>query len=135
MPGEDVYQLLTVEQIVQDYPDVFKSELGSFPGKVHLEVDENATPVVAPTRRIPVALKEKFKDELDRLENLGVIAKVDEPTPWVSSVVVATKKNGALRVCIDPKPLNEALKRERYQLPVLDYLLPELSISQSIFNS
>ena len=125
--GESINQLLTVEQIVNDFPAVFKSELGSFPGEVHLEVDENATPVVAPTRRIPVALREKFKDELDRLEDLNVIAKVDEPTPWVSSVVVATKKNGALRVCIDPKPLNEALKRERYQLPVIDDLLPELS--------
>jgi len=124
---ESVNQLLTVEKIVEEYPEVFKSELGSFPGPVHLEVEEDATPVVAPTRRIPVALKDKFKDELDRLENLGVIVKVDEPTPWVSSVVVATKKNGNLRICIDPKPLNEALRRERYQLPVLDDLLPELS--------
>ena len=37
------------------------------------------------------------------------------------------KKSGALRVCIDPKPLNEALKRERYQIPVIDDLLPDLS--------
>lgn len=125
--GEKVNQLLTIEKIVQEFPEVFKKEIGSFPGEVNLKVDENTTPVVAPTRRIPVALKDKFKEELDRLEGLGVISKVDEPTPWVSSVVVATKKSGALRVCIDPKPLNEALKRERYQLPVLDDLLPELS--------
>ena len=74
-----------------------------------------------------MALKEQFKEELDRLETLGVIARVDKPTPWVSSVVVATKKSGALRVSIDPKPLNAALKRERYHLPVLDDLLPELA--------
>ena len=122
-----VNQLLTVEDIVQKYPEIFEVELGSFPGEVHLEVDENVRPTVAPTRRIPTALKEKFKEELDRLEELGVIAKVDKPTPWVSSVVVATKKSGALRVCIDPKELNTALKRERYQLPVLDDILPELS--------
>ena len=49
---------------------------------------------------------------------------VDKPTPWVSSVVVATKKSGALRICIDPRPLNAALKRERYQFPIRDDMMP-----------
>ena len=122
-----VNQLLTADQLVTQYPDVFKSQLGCFPGVMHLEVDENVQPVVTPTRRIPTALKEKFRHEIKRLEDLGVIAPVEKPTPWVSSVVVATKKSGALRVCTDPRPLNEALKRERYQLPVLDDILPELA--------
>ena len=123
----NVSQLATLEGIVKQYPEVFSKPLGSFPGKVKLVVDEDAKPVITPTRRVPTALKEKFKDELDRLEALGVIEKVEKPTPWVSSVVVTTKTSGALRVCIDPKPLNAALKRERYQLPVLDDLLPELA--------
>lgn len=58
---------------------------------------------------------------------LGVLAQVEEPTPWVSSLAVATKKSGALRICIDPKHLNAALKREAYQLPILDDMLPELA--------
>ena len=36
------------------------------------------------------------------------------------------KPNGKLRICIDPQPLNAALKREHYRLPVLDDVLPEL---------
>ena len=123
----NVNQLLTVEEILKQYPEVFGTQLGSFPGNVRLEVDENVKPVITPTRRVPIALKEQFKEELDRLETLGVIARVDKPTPWVTSVVVATKKSGTLRVCIDPKPLNAALKRERYHLPVMDDLLPELA--------
>jgi hypothetical protein len=109
----NVNQLLTVEEILKQYPEVFGTQLGSFPGNVRLEVNENVKPVITPTRRVPTALKEQFKEELDRLETLGVIARVDKPTPWVSSVVVTMKKSGALRVCIDPKPLNAALKRER----------------------
>ena len=58
---------------------------------------------------------------------MEVIAPINEPTPWVSSLAVAVKKSGALRICIDPRPLNTTLKRERYQLPVLDDILPELS--------
>jgi hypothetical protein len=37
------------------------------------------------------------------------------------------KKSGSLRICIDPKPLNAALKREHYQIPVIDDLLPDLT--------
>ena len=41
--------------------------------------------------------------------------------------MVTTKKSGALRVCLDPRLLNKALKRETYQMPVLDEILPELA--------
>ena len=37
------------------------------------------------------------------------------------------KSNGKTRLCIDPKQLNQALKRNHYPLPVIDDLLPELS--------
>ena len=70
---------------------------------------------------------EKFKEELKRLEGLKVIASVEEPTEWVSQIAVAVKKSGELRLCIDPKPLNVALKREHYQIPVIDDLLPDLT--------
>lgn len=72
-------------------------------------------------------MKPKLKTELDRLTDLGVIAPVDEPTDWVSNIVIATKSSGDLRVCIDPKELNKALKRERYPIPVIDDVLPELA--------
>jgi hypothetical protein len=72
-------------------------------------------------------VRDQFKVELQRLEKLGVITPVEESTEWVSQIVVAMKKSGALRICIDPKSLNEALKRERYQIPVIDDLLPALS--------
>ena len=74
-----------------------------------------------------MSVREKFKEELQRLERLKVITPVDEPTEWVSEIVVAVKKSGELRVCIDPRPLNTVLKRERYQIPVIDDLLPDLT--------
>ena len=57
---------------------------------------------------------------------MNVIAQVEEPTDWVSNVVVARKKNGYLRISIDPYALTKAMKREIYQLPTLDDILPEL---------
>ena len=42
-----------------------------------------------------------MKAELDHLVSLGVLTPADEPTPWVSQLVITMKKSGALRVCID----------------------------------
>ena len=42
-------------------------------------------------------------------------------------MVVTEKLNGKLRVCIDPKHLNKALKRSHYPLPVIEDILPELT--------
>ena len=110
------------------YPDVFNKDLGTLPGMVHLQVDPECRPVLLRARKVPVSMKEKFKEELQRLENLNVISPVDEPTELVSQIVVALKKSGELRVSTDPKPLNTALKREQhYQIPVIDDLLPDLT--------
>lgn len=47
--------------------------------------------------------------------SIGVIAEVSEPSDWVSTMVVTTKKNKEhLRVCINPKDLSTAIKRPHY---------------------
>lgn len=54
----------------------------------------------------------------------GVIVPVDELTDWVSQMSVAEKKSG-ICICIDSRPLNEALKRKHY--PTFKDVPPELS--------
>ncbi len=49
---------------------------------------------------------------------------VECSTDWISAMVVVQKQNGKPRVCIDPKPLNTALKRSHFPLPTI---LPDLS--------
>ena len=51
---------LNKEQVLTDFADIFKG-LGRMEGKLHLEVDDSVFPVVMPPRRVPVALKGKFK--------------------------------------------------------------------------
>ena len=116
---------LSKEQVLTDFGDIFKG-LGKMDGRLHLELNESVSPVKMPPRRVPVALKGKFKEEIDRLVSVGVLEKVEEPTKWVSSAVVTAKANGKVRVCIDPRPLNEALSRSHFPLPVIDDILPKL---------
>ena len=117
--NEPQVKQITAEELLKQYSHVFDHPLGTLPGEVHLEVDSSAIPVITPTRRVPTALKDDLKKELNRYVGQEILAPVEEPTPWVSSLAVATKKSYAPRVCINPRPLNEALKRETFQIPIL----------------
>ena len=110
--------------------DVFDGTLGKFQGLQHLEVDPQAKPVIMPDRRTPIAIRLQLKEELDKMVKVGVIAPVTKPTPWVSKIVVNKKKQGGLRICIDPPELNKALRRERYTMPVLEDVIHDLSKSK-----
>ena len=104
------------QQFFEKYSDCFKG-LGCLPNVVNIELVADAVPVVEHCRKVPFALYDKFKGELERMENLGVIRKVEKPTEWVNSFVLVTKPNGKLRVCLDPRSLNDAIKREHFKLP------------------
>lgn len=112
---------------VQQFPDAFKGTPGVLPGKkVHLTTVDEAVPVIRCARTLPESRKEVVKAELQRLVDTEMLVPVDEPTDWVSQMSVAEKKSG-IRICLDPRPLNEVLKREHYKLPILEDVLPELA--------
>ena len=67
------------------------------------------------------------EQELTRMESMGVISKVDEPTPWCAGMVVVPKKSGNIRICVDLKPLNESILREVHPLPKVDETLAQLT--------
>ena len=115
----------TKDAVMTEYSDVFGEELRRMEGKVHLESDPNVAPTVTPPRRVPVALKEKLKNELGQLTQRKVISLIQEPTDWVSSMIAAKKPDGNIRLCNDPHHLNLTLSH--YPLPVIEEFLPELS--------
>lgn len=115
-----------VDPIINRYNDVFEGQ-GKLAGTLHLETDKDVPPVQIPPRRLPLTKKTKVKDELSRLVDIGMITPVVEPTDWISPMLPITKKNGSIRLCIDPKPLNKALKRNHYPLPTIEDILPEIA--------
>ena len=64
------------------------------------------------------------------MEELGVIARVTEPTDWCSGMVVVPKGDGKVRICVDLTRLNESVRRERHPLPAIDPILAQLSRAQ-----
>lgn len=101
-----------------EYEDVFKG-LGCIAKNYKIHLKDDVKPVIHAPRKVPVSLREKLHQELQRCEKMGVIEKISEPTEWVNSLVLVPKANGTVRICIDPKDLNQAIKRQQYPLPTI----------------
>ncbi|KAL5468831.1 hypothetical protein EMCRGX_G029953 [Ephydatia muelleri] len=111
---------------IQQFKDVF-SGLGCLKQPYHIKVDPTVKPVISPPRNQPVTIRDRLKTELNKMESMGVIVAVEEPTDWVNSLVVVEKpKTKQLRICLDPRPLNKAIMREHFQLPTLDDIASRL---------
>ncbi|XP_058827049.1 uncharacterized protein K02A2.6-like [Topomyia yanbarensis] len=116
------------QDIVKQHEEVFHG-IGKFSGTVSLEVSPDITPSIQPPRRVPIAMREKLKEELKNLECDGVIVKETQHTDWVSNIVLVKRKeqkSESVRICLDPIPLNKALKRPHLQFTTIDEILPEL---------
>ena len=112
--------LISTDQLIQRYPLVFGEGVGQLEGKYHIRVDTSVNPVQHAPRRVPVPLREVLRKTLEDLTRQSIIAPVQKPTPWVNSMVVVPKKNGTLRICLDPRDLNQAIRREHYPLPTIE---------------
>ncbi|MCG8094404.1 MAG: DDE-type integrase/transposase/recombinase [Candidatus Thiodiazotropha endolucinida] len=115
------------EKLVKQYSGLFEG-IGKLKNRqIKLHIDDSVPPVAQHHRRIPFHLREKVEKELERLEKLDIIEKVDGPTDWVSPIVVAPKKNGEIRICVDMRKANEAIKRERHITPTIDDITSKLN--------
>ena len=102
-------------------------EIGKLPGVHQITIDPTVPPVVHPPRKLPIARKEKLNTELRGMVKMGIIKPVHEPTDRVNSLVVVEKPNGKLRICLDPKDLNKAIKRHHFHLPTTEEILASMS--------
>ncbi len=107
-----------IETVSDDTLSKYADSFGCITDIVHhIQIDPEHEPIVHPPRKVPVTIWSKVKEELQRMERLEVIERVHEPTDWVNSMV---KPNGKLRICIDPKDLNKAIKREYYPMKTIE---------------
>ena len=114
MPSNLNY-ILTKESIRDNYPNCFRG-FGNL-GRYHVTMVDNCTPVVNPPRHVPHSLQQRLHHALDKNVKPGVLVKVDQPiaTDWVNKLVIVEKKNGSLRLCLDPRDLNKGIKHEHYK--------------------
>ena len=120
--GAQVYAvdsvLISKAAITEKYATVFGDGIGELQSKYRIRLDDD--PIQHAPRRVPVALRDRLKATLDGMVRDDIIEAVEKPTEWISSMVVITKKDSKLCICLDPKDLNRAIRRENYQLPTIE---------------
>ena len=110
-----------ITAILTKHQELFHG-LGKLKNKeIELCVDRAIPPVAQQQRRIPFHLREKVELELKHLEAQDIIEKVpaNEQTDWVSPIVVVPKKEQAIRICVDMRAANTAIKRFRHPIPTV----------------
>ncbi len=93
---------------------------------VHLEVRDDAEPKQFPPRRVPLALQARTLFELQEMQKNGIIEPVNEPTRWCHPMIVTPKPNGRLRVCMDPRYLNQYLVRAIHPFPDMEEIFTQI---------
>ena len=111
----------------EQFLSLFK-DLGKLEGEYTIKLQEGAKPyALTVPRRVAISLMQPVKDELERMERLGVIARVSEPTEWYAGMVVVPKPNKKVRICVDLTRLNQSVCRERHPLPAVEQMLAQLA--------
>ena len=109
------------------YPKLFTG-LGVMGESYTIKLKEGAVPYsLHVPRNVPIPQRPQVKTELERMESLGVISKVEHPTEWCAGMVVVPKPSGATRICVDLKPLNNNVLREPHPIPAVDDILAQLT--------
>ena len=129
---------LTKEIIMDTHKDVFTG-IGTFPGDPYkFELNSTAKPTRHAPRKVPIHLKGTFHEEVDNLVKPGILEKGELSIEWVQSYVIVEKVvkldsgnthspnhtiSKKLRLCLDPRDLNDALQLEPYYSRSVDELI------------
>jgi len=87
-----------------------------------LNVDPSFPPKKRKSRRASKEHVDVVKLEVQRLKEAGVIREIFFPE-WLANTVVAKKKNGKWRVCVDFTNLNQACPKDPFLMPKIDQLV------------
>ena len=84
-----------------------------------LQVRPDAKPVKQRLRRFAADRREAIKSEIKKLLAAGFIKEVLHPE-WLANPVLAEKKSGQWRMCVDYTDLNKACPKDSFGLPRID---------------
>ena len=117
----------TDDDIVKLFPRVFKG-LDNIGEEYTICLKLNAVPHTLYTPcNVALPLRKKVREELERMEKIGVISKVTETTSWCAGMVVVPNQSEDVRICVNLKPLNENVLRKTYPIPQVDETLAQLA--------
>jgi hypothetical protein len=127
----DYWDEQTVERITKllhEYSDLFPTTFTEMKGVVG-ELGEMKIPLkleAIPVRKRPYRLnpvyKQKMKEKIDRMLEVGIIEPVEE-FEWIIPMVFQEKKKGGIRIGVYMRKLNDACLHNPFPTPFIDEVL------------
>ena len=117
--------------LLQQYADVFAcpgQKLGQTSKVQHAIHTSSSLPIRQHPRRTPPAQRTVVKELIKEMMDNDIIQP--SKSGWASPIVLAKKKDGSVRFCVDYRKLNEVTRKDTYPLPRIDDTLEMLSESQ-----
>ena len=115
-----------LRHVLQEYKDVFSKSTGApsrVVGTFH-SILASGPPIRQPRRRLSDRESALVEEHVAEMLRAGVIRPSE--SPWSSPVVLAQKKDGTIRFCVDYRRLNERTVKDAYPLPRIDSLLSSI---------
>ena len=119
--------LTALAHFILQWDEVFvrpDTPLGQTNRAVHVIDTRGALPIKVRARPIPMAKREACAQQLEDMLADGIV--VPSTSPWSAPVVMAQKKDGTLRFCVDYRSLNEVTVKDCYPMPHIEDCLEAL---------
>lgn len=118
----------TVNELLRKHEKLFEKSLGTIRDfTAQVRINPEVQPIFCKARPVPFSLKEMLEKELMRLEEAGIISRV-ERSDWATPIVVVPKADKSIRVCGDFKvTVNQCLDEQQYPLPNVEDMFAQLA--------
>ena len=120
-PDISVRQQRDLQQLIAEFRHVFDNEPGCTTLVAHRIDTGDARPVQQQPYRLPYAHRKNVEQELEKMQAAGIITP--SSSEWASPVVLVSKKDGTMRMCVDYRKLNSVSSADAYPMPRIDELL------------
>ncbi|KAJ1215641.1 hypothetical protein NDU88_003249 [Pleurodeles waltl] len=122
----------SIEGLVAEHSQLLNG-IGCLKDKlIHLHIDQSILLVALKHCWVAFHLRPKVGKELRKLEMACIIERVEGPIPWVLMIVVTwkPKQPGEVRICVDMRLPNVAIRCERHLTSTIDDIVSEVSGSR-----
>lgn len=111
---------------MQQYEDLFQGKVGKWTGEpVDVKLKPGTKPYHAKAYRVPQAYLNLFKDEIERLVEIGTLSP-ESNTAWASPTFCTPKKNQRIRIVSDFRVLNSCIFRSPWPTPKIQEIFQDI---------
>jgi len=110
--------------VIKNYPDVFSGRVGRTKLIEHDIILKNQIPIALKPYPYPQAKQSIIDTMVQDMEQQGLVEQ--STSPWAAPVVLAKKKDGSPRLCIDYRRLNDITESDAYPMPDLNTLIRQM---------